>query len=257
MKPRRKHKKPSPARGKSITRRASPPGPQAERTTPTAGISALHRSIEARSSSSTRPHALRAFAASLVQLESDYRRVNPDASLSTKAPPVRPIKARSAATGAAQSTTSRRTQRALIQLAELVSTDVVYIAGCGDGSIAFLAARKPRVRVVGIEPDVRKVELARKRATRARIEKRVRFTSAALFDLDLGRATVVIVVREPLSDAALSRQLLDQLRPGTRIVSHTADLGEWTTRESSRIEGRRVRCWVVPTRGGASRPRIR
>jgi len=111
-----------------------------------------------------------------------------------------------------------------------------------------MAARKPRVRVVGIEPDVRKVEIARKRATKTRIEKRVRFTSAALFDLDLRRATVVIVVREPLSDAALSRQLLDRLRPGARIVSHTADLGAWVARESRPIEGRPVRCWVVPMR---------
>jgi hypothetical protein len=59
---------------------------------------------------------------------------------------------------------------------------------------------------------------------------------------------VVIVVREHLPDASLSRQLLDRLRPGVRIVSHTADLGAWAARESRHIGGRPVRCWVVPTR---------
>jgi SAM-dependent methyltransferase len=224
-----------------------------ERPSLTTGIRALHRSVAGRSGSSASPHALHAFAESLSQLETDYRRVGQEVIASTALRPVRAAKARTSSVRASPSAPSRPVLRALIELAKLVSSDVVYVAGCGDGRVALAAAKRPRVEVVGIDPDAGAIEAARRHARRARVGKRVRFMNASLFEVDLRHATVVILERVPLDDAALSRQLLDRLRPGTRIVSHTADLGHWVTVESRPIEGRPVRCWVVPARGGASK----
>ena len=213
------------------------------------GIHALHRSVQERSNTSPNPHTLRAFAASLSQLENEYRRAAQIVSAEIATHPTRPPAGRSG-TSRSRARTSQTVLRALIESAALASGDVVYVVGCEDGGLAIALAKRRGLAVVGMDTDEHALEIARARGRESRVGKRVRFVRGDVMDVSLRRATVVILQRVSVGAQTLTRQLLDRLRPGTRIVSHTVDLGHWVTRESRSIDGRRVRCWTVPSRGG-------
>jgi SAM-dependent methyltransferase len=135
---------------------------------------------------------------------------------------------------------------AMLRLAGVSRTDVVFDLGSGDGRIPIAAARDYGARGVGIDLDGRMIERARCNARAAGIERLVEFRQEDLFLADLREATVVTLFLFPEMNRRLAPRLLAELRPGTRIVSHRFDLGNWPPERTIETGGHAVLLWTVP-----------
>lgn len=124
----------------------------------------------------------------------------------------------------------------MLKLAKVTSADVVYDLGSGDGRIVILAAQKYGTRAVGIEISPRLVEIARQVAREGEIEHRASFILGDLFEADISDATVVTVFLSPRVNAKLAPKLRQELRPGTRIVSHQFPIADWPAERSVRAD---------------------
>jgi ribosomal protein L11 methylase PrmA len=138
----------------------------------------------------------------------------------------------------------------MLDLAKVGPNDVVYDLGSGDGRIVILAAQRG-ARAVGVDLDPQRVREARANAQRANVGDRAEFRQGNLFDVNLAPATVVTLYLLPGVNLKLKPKLLKELRPGTRIVSHSFDMGDWKPARSVEVDGRKVHLWIVPERGGS------
>lgn len=134
----------------------------------------------------------------------------------------------------------------MVRLAEVGKNDVVYDLGSGDGRVVIEAARSGGARCVGVELDAGLVRQSRLNAEKAGVSHRVRILQQDLSATDLGRATVVMLYLSSEANLMLRPRLLRELKPGTRIVSHTHDLGDWKPDRTSVIEDHQVYAWIVP-----------
>lgn len=144
------------------------------------------------------------------------------------------------------------TVRALLELAGVTGRDVVYDLGSGDGRIVIAAAREFGARGVGVEIDPTLVTESRATARRLGLGEQVRFVEQDLFQTDLREATVVTLYLSVELNRRLRPKLLAELAPGSRIVSHDFDMGDWTPDRVARIHDdgrdRVLYLWVVPPR---------
>jgi SAM-dependent methyltransferase len=140
----------------------------------------------------------------------------------------------------------------ILGLAAVTSGDVVYDLGSGDGRIPIAAAKRHGARGLGIEIDPALVRLAEDSARAAGVADRVRFVRGDLFRADLRPATVVTLYLLSSLNLRLRPLLLEQLRPGTRVVSNSFGMGEWRPDSVVTVErpggdfGPRIYFWVVP-----------
>lgn len=116
---------------------------------------------------------------------------------------------------------------AMLTLAVVSKDDVVYDLGSGDGRVVIAAARDFGARGVGIEIDPWLVARSLRAADLAGVAERTRFTRQDLFATDLSPATVITLYLSKEMNLHLRPKLVRELRPGTRIVSHRHDLGDW------------------------------
>lgn len=138
---------------------------------------------------------------------------------------------------------------AMLRLAQVRAGDVLYDLGSGDGRIVIAAAQRSRdVRGVGIDIDPRRIAEAEANARKAGVAGRTRFIRQDLFDADLSEATVVTLYLLPSLNARLRPKLLAELKPGTRIVSHGFDMGDWKPARTVRVQGSDIYLWLVPER---------
>lgn len=137
---------------------------------------------------------------------------------------------------------------AMLKVANVGPDDVVYDLGCGDGRIVVTAAERYGARGVGIDIDPQRVKEAKANVARAGVGDRVSIRQADLFQTDLSEATVVTLYLLPSLNLKLRPKLLSELKPGTRIVSHAFDMGDWQPEEELEINGRHVYFWTVPER---------
>ena len=134
----------------------------------------------------------------------------------------------------------------MLRLARASATDVVYDLGSGDGRIPIAAARDYGARGIGIELDPHLVARARCLAREARVEHRVEFREQDLFTAEMRDATVVTLFLFPEMNQRLVPRLRAELRPGTRIVSHWFDLGDWAPDAERELGGHRILMYTVP-----------
>ena len=139
----------------------------------------------------------------------------------------------------------------MLRLAEVRRGDVLYDLGSGDGRIPVTAAKKFGVRAVGIDIDPERIAQARRNARASGVAELVQFRQQDLFEADFREATVVTLYLLPELNLKLRPQLLAQLRPGTRVVSHQFDMGDWRPDKTLERDGRTVYLWVIPPRKGA------
>lgn len=123
--------------------------------------------------------------------------------------------------------------------------DVVYDLGAGEGRIPIAAARDFGATAVGIEYDADLAALARRNAERAGVADRVTIVRGDIFREDFSRATVVTLFLLPDLNQQLRPQIL-ALRPGTRVVSHMWDMGEWEPDEKVSTDDSQAFLWIVP-----------
>jgi SAM-dependent methyltransferase len=134
----------------------------------------------------------------------------------------------------------------MLKLAGVKSTDTVYDLGCGDGCIVIAAARHYKAHAVGVDIDPQRIQEARENAKQAGVENLVRFEQNDLFQADIRKATVLTLYLLPNVNERLKPKLLRDLKPGTRIVSHSFDMGDWKPDREETIDGRYIYLWTVP-----------
>jgi SAM-dependent methyltransferase len=115
----------------------------------------------------------------------------------------------------------------MLKMAEVTQDDVVYDLGCGDGRIVIAAAKQYGARGVGVEIDPELIKVCQEKARKAGVTDRVRFLLKDLFETDIREATVVALYLTPELNLQLRPKLFHELKPGTRIVSHDFDMGDW------------------------------
>ena len=139
-----------------------------------------------------------------------------------------------------------------VRLAKVSPGDVVFDLGCGDGRIVIAAVRQFKARGVCVDIDPQRIAESRENARQAGVTDRILFLNQDLFATDDGDATAVMLFLSPDFNRALRPKLLRELKPGTRIVSHWHDMGDWKPQETVRIESggyeRVVYLWIVPKR---------
>jgi precorrin-6B methylase 2 len=118
--------------------------------------------------------------------------------------------------------------RSMLDVAKVGPSDVVYDLGCGDGRIVIAAVRQYRAsRGVCVDIDPQRIKEARHNADTAGVAGKITFSNADLFQTDLSEATVVTLYLLPLVNERLRPKLFRELRPGTRVVSNSFDMGTW------------------------------
>ena len=136
----------------------------------------------------------------------------------------------------------------MLKLAQLKDDDVVVDLGSGDGRIVLTAARMNRkLRGWGVDIDEKLVKESNAAARARGVADRVRFFHRNAFDTDLREATVIAMWLWPEMQLLLRPLILEQARPGTRIITNMWDLGSWRPDEED-FDGQRVCLWIVPAR---------
>jgi ubiquinone/menaquinone biosynthesis C-methylase UbiE len=136
----------------------------------------------------------------------------------------------------------------MLKLAGVGRDDVVYDLGSGDGRILITAAKKYGARGVGVDIDPQRVIEAKQHAKHAGVADRVEFREGDLFAIDLSEATVVTLYLLPEVNLRLRPKLWRELKPGTRVVSHSFDMGDWEPLKTEKVMGSTVYYWIIPDR---------
>jgi SAM-dependent methyltransferase len=142
----------------------------------------------------------------------------------------------------------------MLRIAKVNKNDVLYDLGSGDGRIVIRAAQKYGTRGVGIDIDPDRVKEANQNAKQAGVSDRVQFRQQDLFQADFSNATVVTLYLLPEINLRLRPKLLSELKPGTRIVSHAFDMGDWKPERVVEVDGRTIYFWTVPAQKTSNSP---
>lgn len=138
----------------------------------------------------------------------------------------------------------------MMSLAKVGSEDVLYDLGSGDGRIPISAAQKFGTRGVGIDINPQRVREANENAKKAGVTDLVEFRQQDLFESDFSEATVVTLYLLPDINLKLRPQLFEQLKPGTRVVSHDFDMGDWKPERVVEVKGpnrtHTLYYWTIP-----------
>jgi SAM-dependent methyltransferase len=145
---------------------------------------------------------------------------------------------------------------AMLKLAGVTKNDIVYDLGCGDGRIVIEAAKQYGARGVGIDIDPQRIAEANANAKRVGVEKLVRFEENDLFKADFKEATVVTLFLLSSVNQRLKPKLLAELKPGTRVVSNTFDMGDWKPEKEFIVPNtdddsflsHRLYLWTIPAK---------
>jgi SAM-dependent methyltransferase len=142
----------------------------------------------------------------------------------------------------------------MLKIAAVTKNDIVYDLGCGDGRIVITAAKDFGARGVGIDIDPKLIEESKENARKAGVADRVTFLEGDLFEADLKDATVVTLYLLPSVNLRLRPKLLRELKPGTRVISHNYDMGDWKPEKQTQIGNHMVFLWTIPGKAGLSAP---
>lgn len=133
----------------------------------------------------------------------------------------------------------------MLRMAAVTPRDFVVDLGSGDGKIPIAAARDFGARALGLEYNANLVELSIRRARDAGVSGKVQFRQADIFESDFTAASVVTLYLLPELNLRL-RPMLFKMKPGTRVVSNSFDMGTWSPDETALIGTGRAMLWIVP-----------
>lgn len=134
----------------------------------------------------------------------------------------------------------------MLELANVDKKDYLIDLGCGDGRIVVSAAREYGAQGLGIDLNPERITEARANAKKAGVGTRVDFRVANLFETDLSRASVVTLYLLPDVNIRLRPKLWQQLKVGSRVVSHAFDMGpEWPPERTDDVDGRTIYMWTI------------
>jgi SAM-dependent methyltransferase len=154
--------------------------------------------------------------------------------------------------------TTEKAVEEMLKLAGVKKTDVVYDLGCGDGRIVIAAAKTFGARGVGIDINPERIREAKENAKKAGVENLVRFEENDLFEANFKEATVVTLFLLPQINLKLKPKLISELKPGTRVVSNTFDMGDWKAEKEASLNepeqteysglSQKFFLWTIPSR---------
>ena len=134
---------------------------------------------------------------------------------------------------------------AMLQAAGVTAKDVVYDLGSGDGRIPITAAETYGARAVGIDINPERIKEARENLAKSKAGDKVKFLNQDLFETNLSEASVITLYLLPSLNQKLMPKL-KALKPGTRIVSHSFDMGsEWPPEKTQDVNGRTIYMWTI------------
>lgn len=133
---------------------------------------------------------------------------------------------------------------AMLKVANVKAGDVVYDLGCGDGRIPVAAARLG-ARAVCIDIDPRRIAEANENVKKNGVGDRVKIMNQDLFTTDISEASVVTLYLLPSLNLKLRPTLWKTLKPGTRVVSHDFDMGDWKPEQTLNVDGATVYYWTI------------
>jgi trans-aconitate methyltransferase len=139
----------------------------------------------------------------------------------------------------------------MLKVAKVGKNDILYDLGSGDGRIPITAAKRFGTRGVGVDVDPARITEARENAIKAGVADKVKFFQQDLFETDIREATVVTLYLLPEVNLRLRPKLLSDLKPGTRVVSHNYDMGDWAPLKTLNVrvpQEHTIYYWVVPPR---------
>ena len=139
----------------------------------------------------------------------------------------------------------------MLRMAQTTSADTVVDLGSGDGRIAIAAARDFKARSIGMEFNPDMVAVSRRDAEKAGVAGRATFEQADIYKADFSHANVLTMYLLPNINLDM-RPIILRMKPGTRVVSHQFNMGDWTPDDSADFSGRMAYLWIVPARVGGS-----
>ena len=136
----------------------------------------------------------------------------------------------------------------MLEMADLSGDELLYDLGSGDGRIVITAAEKYGNRGVGIDIDPERIKEANENARRAGVTDKVKFIEADLFETDLRPVGALTLYLLSSVNLKLRPKILDELQPGTRVVSHDFSMGEWEPDEHVSMDRSEIFLWIVPAK---------
>jgi SAM-dependent methyltransferase len=136
----------------------------------------------------------------------------------------------------------------MIELAGVKKGDVVYDLGSGDGRIVIAAAKRG-ARAIGFEIDPDLVAESRANIQKAGVQEFAEIRNQDILTVDLSGASVVTMYLLPDVNLKLRPNLQKQLKPGSRIVSHAFDMGDWKADKVEQVNGRTIYLWTISSKG--------
>jgi len=144
--------------------------------------------------------------------------------------------------------------KAMLDMAGLRDGDVLYDLGSGDGRIPIAAVQRAKLqKAVGVDIDPKRIAEAQANATKQGVADKVTFRQDDLFTTDFADASVVTLYLLPVLNEKLRPRLLKELKPGTRVVSHAFDMGDWKPVKKRDVGGSTVYMWIIPENGGGAK----
>lgn len=136
----------------------------------------------------------------------------------------------------------------MLELGEIKKGDVVYDLGSGDGRIVITAAKKYGVRAVGFEIDPHLVRVSRQNIKEAGLDHLAEIREQDILTVDLSGATVVTMYLLPSVNLMLRPKILAELKPGSRVISHDFDMGDWQPDKVENVKNSTVYLWRIRER---------
>ena len=137
----------------------------------------------------------------------------------------------------------------MLEMANVTGDDYVIDLGSGDGRIPITAAKRYGADAMGVDLDPNRIKQAKENAKKAGVDGKVEFKHQDLFDTDISKATVLTMYLLPKVNMRLRPRILSELKPGTRVVSHSFDMGDWKPERTEKVDGRTIYFWTVPAPG--------
>ena len=134
----------------------------------------------------------------------------------------------------------------MLELADVKKGEVVYDLGCGDGRIVITAAKKFGATGIGVDLNPERIEEANANAVEAKVTDKVTFHEGDLLNFDFSKADVLTLYLLPDVNLKLKPKILAEMKPGSRVVSHAFNMGDWEPDKSTTIDGRNVYLWIIP-----------
>lgn len=138
----------------------------------------------------------------------------------------------------------------MLEMASVSGDDYIIDLGSGDGRIPITAAKRYGAEAMGVDLDPARIKEAKANAKVAGVDDKVEFRQQNLFETDISKATVLTMYLLPKVNLQLRPRILSELKPGTRVVSHAFDMGDWKPERTEKVDGRTIYFWTVPSRNG-------